>query len=172
MSRHVSGEISIFPSTLSGRDSVIQWVRRWSIGPQPEASVKKQHFTENFEKQIIWCKIWLRSRVQRVLFLYFYFQFHLRTFMCLEFEYQVYVSNTFCFQNCVSIFASNNVASLVSLSISLSDTLLNPHNRGFEGPFSNNRRGLYLSEIFWRHSLDVVTPFPNNFEFLVCLSVC
>ena len=57
MSRHVSGEISIFPSTLSGRDSVIQCVRRWSIWPQPEASVKKQHFTENFDKQIIWCDI-------------------------------------------------------------------------------------------------------------------
>ena len=40
MSRHVSGKISIFPSTLSGRDSVIQCVRRWSIWPQPEASVK------------------------------------------------------------------------------------------------------------------------------------
>ena len=142
MSRHVSGQISIFSSALSGRDSVIQCVRRWSIGPQSEALVKKQHFTENFEKQIIWCKIWLQSRVQRVLFLYFYFQFHLRTFMCLEFEYQVYVSNTFCFQNRVSIFASNNVASLVSLSISLSNTPLNPHNCGFEGPFSNNRRGL------------------------------
>ena len=44
----------------------------------------------------------------------------------------------------MSIFASNNVASLVSLSISLSNTLLNPHNRGFEGPFSNNRRGLTM----------------------------
>ena len=30
----------------------------------------------------------------------------------------------------------------------------------------------YLSEIFWRHSWDVGTPFPNIFEFLVCLSVC
>ena len=26
--------------------------------------------------------------------------------------------------------------------------------------------------IFWRHSWDVVTPFPNNSKFLVCLSVC
>ena len=30
----------------------------------------------------------------------------------------------------------------------------------------------YLSEIFWRHSWDVGTLFPNNSEFLVCLSVC
>ena len=30
----------------------------------------------------------------------------------------------------------------------------------------------YLSEIFWRHSWDVVAPFPNNSEFFVCLSVC
>ena len=30
----------------------------------------------------------------------------------------------------------------------------------------------YLSEIFWRHFWDVGTLFPNNFEFLVCLSVC
>ena len=62
--------------------------------------------------------------------------------MCLVFEYQVYVSNTFCFQNRVSIFASNNVASLVSLSISLSNTPLNPHNHSFVGMFSNNCCGL------------------------------
>ena len=31
---------------------------------------------------------------------------------------------------------------------------------------------IYISEIFWRHSLDVVTPFPNNSEILVYLSVC
>ena len=30
----------------------------------------------------------------------------------------------------------------------------------------------YLSEILWRHSREVVTPFPKNSEFLVCLSVC
>ena len=30
----------------------------------------------------------------------------------------------------------------------------------------------YISEFFWRHSWDVGTLFPNNFEFLVCLSVC
>ena len=30
----------------------------------------------------------------------------------------------------------------------------------------------YLSEIFWRQSWDVCTLVPNNFEFLVCLSVC
>ena len=30
----------------------------------------------------------------------------------------------------------------------------------------------YLSEIFWRHSLDVPTLVWNNLEFLVCLSVC
>ena len=29
----------------------------------------------------------------------------------------------------------------------------------------------YLSEIFWRHSWDAGTLFPNNSEFLVCLSV-
>merc|ERR1711954_338505 len=29
----------------------------------------------------------------------------------------------------------------------------------------------YLSEIFWRHSWDVGPLFPNNSEFLVCLSV-
>ena len=30
----------------------------------------------------------------------------------------------------------------------------------------------YLSEIFWRHSWDVGTLFPNYSEFRVCLSVC
>merc|ERR1711954_485153 len=30
----------------------------------------------------------------------------------------------------------------------------------------------YLSEIFWRYSLDVFTLDPNNLEYLVCLSVC
>ena len=30
----------------------------------------------------------------------------------------------------------------------------------------------YLSEIFWRHSWDVRTLFPNESEFHVCLSVC
>ena len=30
----------------------------------------------------------------------------------------------------------------------------------------------YHSEIFWRHSQDVCTLFPNNSEFPVCLSVC
>ena len=29
-----------------------------------------------------------------------------------------------------------------------------------------------LSQIFWRHSWDVSTLVPNNFRFLVCLSVC
>ena len=29
----------------------------------------------------------------------------------------------------------------------------------------------YLSEIFWRHSWDVCTLFPNNTEIYVCLSV-
>ena len=29
----------------------------------------------------------------------------------------------------------------------------------------------YLSEIFWTHSWDVCTPVPNNYKFLVCLSV-
>ena len=27
-------------------------------------------------------------------------------------------------------------------------------------------------QIFWRHSLDAVTLYPNNLEFPVCLSVC
>ena len=31
---------------------------------------------------------------------------------------------------------------------------------------------IYLSETFWRHSWDVCTPFPNKFNFFVCLSVC
>ena len=30
----------------------------------------------------------------------------------------------------------------------------------------------YLSEIFWRHSQDVCSLVPNNYKFLVCLSVC
>ena len=30
----------------------------------------------------------------------------------------------------------------------------------------------YLSEFFWRHYWDDGTPFQNNSEFLVCLSVC
>merc|ERR1711954_607792 len=30
----------------------------------------------------------------------------------------------------------------------------------------------YLSQIFWRHSWDVGTLIPNNFEIVVCLSVC
>ena len=30
----------------------------------------------------------------------------------------------------------------------------------------------YLSEIFWRYSLDISGLFPNYSEFLVCLSVC
>ena len=30
----------------------------------------------------------------------------------------------------------------------------------------------YLSEIFWRHSWDVPTLVPHDFDFLVCLSVC
>ena len=29
-----------------------------------------------------------------------------------------------------------------------------------------------LSQIFWRYSLDVCTLVPNNFRFIVCLSVC
>ena len=31
---------------------------------------------------------------------------------------------------------------------------------------------IYLAEIFWRHSWDVGKPVPNDFEFLLCLSVC
>ena len=30
---------------------------------------------------------------------------------------------------------------------------------------------IYLSEIFWRHFWDIFTLFPNNFKFLLCLSV-
>ena len=30
---------------------------------------------------------------------------------------------------------------------------------------------IYLSDIFWRHTWDIFTLFPNNFKFLVCLSV-
>ena len=30
----------------------------------------------------------------------------------------------------------------------------------------------YFSEIFWRHSLDVFAPFPNNYNLFVCLPVC
>ena len=30
----------------------------------------------------------------------------------------------------------------------------------------------YISEIFWKHSLDVPKPFPNNEKMFVCLSVC
>ena len=30
----------------------------------------------------------------------------------------------------------------------------------------------YLSEIFWRHFWYVGRPIPNNFEIIVCLSVC
>ena len=30
----------------------------------------------------------------------------------------------------------------------------------------------YLSETFWRHSLDVCTLFPNHYNFFVCLSIC
>ena len=30
----------------------------------------------------------------------------------------------------------------------------------------------YLPQIFWRHPGDVCTLVPNNFRFLVCLSVC
>ena len=30
----------------------------------------------------------------------------------------------------------------------------------------------YFSEIFWRHPWDAGTLFPNNSEFLVCLTVC
>ena len=30
----------------------------------------------------------------------------------------------------------------------------------------------YLSEFFWRHSLDAGTLVPNNLEFFVCMSAC
>ena len=68
----------------------------------------------------------------------------------------------------VSTLVPNNSEFLLCLSVRLLAYFL-PEIRLIQGNLKFWMR--YLSEIFWRLSWNVCTLHPNNFEFLVCLSV-